>query len=204
MRRVFATFVLCFGAAATHAAPVQQASPASWWAFPAAPIFVTGDTWQLGSETYRLYGVQACLRSTYFTNAHGIKHDCGEVSLGMLVSYVRTLKPLCTTIAHTPSTHETFVVCVASLTAGPNKGSRLDLGTALIAGGWAFAALAANGEPFHTAYGAAQNVAQNAHAGLWQFTDIPNPNATILNALRRAHIVTATKLASPHAAPPAH
>lgn len=199
MRRGFATIMACLGAAAAHAAPTQKA-PAAWWAFPAAPTFVTGDTWQLGPETYRLYGVQSCLRSTYFTNAHGIRHDCGEVSLTMLVSYVRTLKPLCTTIARTPATHSNFVICVATLTTGPSKGSRIDLGTALISGGWAFAALAPNGKPFHDPYAAAETVAEKAHAGLWQFPDMPNPNAAILSALNHAHI----NLRSAPGAPQAH
>ncbi len=181
--------MVCLGASA-HAAPAQKA-PSAWWAFPATPTFVTGDTWQVGPETFRLYGVQSCLRSTYFTNAHGIKHDCGEVSLTMLVSYVRTLKPLCTTIARTPATHANFVVCVATLATGPNKGSRLDLGTALISAGWAFAALAPDGKPFHFAYAAAEEVARKSRAGLWQFPDVPNPDATILGALSQAHITSA-------------
>ena len=173
------------------AAPAQAAAPSSWWPFPLAATFVTGDTWQSHSETYRLYGVQSCLRDTYFTNAHAIKRDCGEVSLSMLVNLVRTLHPFCTTIAATAATHTSFVVCSATIPSGPQKASRIDLGTALISSGWAFAALAPDGKPFHAPYAAAEAVAAKAHAGLWQFPDMPNPNATILGALNHAHITLA-------------
>lgn len=196
MRPGLALSLICWATLAA-AAPAQQAAPSSWWPFPQTATFITGDTWRAGSQTYRLYGVQSCLRDTYFTNAHGIKRDCGETSLSMLVNLVRVLHPLCTTIAATASTHTSFVVCNATLASGPQKGSRIDLGTALISTGWAFTALAADGRPFHPAYAAAETVAAKAHAGLWQFPDMPNPNATILSALNHAHITLGSASAAP-------
>ncbi|MFZ8477761.1 hypothetical protein ACO1MN_16000, partial [Staphylococcus aureus] len=76
-----------------------------------------------------------------------------------------------------------FVFCVASRTTGAGAGSRIDLGTALIATGFAFAALKPDGQPAHAPYFVAQLVAQRANAGLWAFPDLPEPNAIILRAL---------------------
>ena len=67
----------------------------------------------------------------------------------------------------------------------PGKGSRLDLGTALIATGFAFAALKPDGSPAHAPYLVAQRLAQRTRAGLWAFADLPDPNAIILRALQR-------------------
>ncbi len=183
------------GASIAPAQPPASGQAASWIPLPPNPTFITSDTWAANGQIYRLYGVQSCLRGTYLTNAHGINRDCGEISLAMLISYVRSLKPLCTTIARTPATHENFVVCVATLTIPPHKVTRIYLGTALIAGGWAFAALAPDGRPFHYPNAVAESVAQKSHAGLWQFPDTPDPNAAILSALHQAHI----NLASPPA-----
>ena len=65
------------GACTNHLAVVSDAGTA---------IYLTGDSWSAAGMTYRLYGVQACLRGTSFTNAHGLKRDCGEASLAMLAA----------------------------------------------------------------------------------------------------------------------
>jgi endonuclease YncB( thermonuclease family) len=133
--------------------------------------------------TYRLYGVQSCLRGTSFTNAHGLERDCGEASLAMLVALTRDLRPQCYDAAEQPETKTVFVFCVATRVAGAGAGSRIDLGTALVATGFAFAALKPDGQPVHAPYFVAQLVAQRAKAGLWAFPDLPDPNAIILRAL---------------------
>lgn len=163
-----------------------QVAPPGW--FPVAPdaAFDTGDSWSSAGVTYRLYGVQSCLRGTSFTNAHGIKRDCGEASLAMLVALIRDLRPQCYEAAETPQTKTAFVFCVAVRTEGAGKGSRIDLGTALIATGFAFAALKPDGSPVHAPYLEAQHVAQNSRTGLWAFSDLPDPNAIILRAIRQA------------------
>ncbi len=74
---------------------LSQTKPSPWFPVPADAIFETGDTWTAGGKRYRLYGVQSCLRGTSFTNAKGVKRDCGEASLAMLVSLVRDLRPMC-------------------------------------------------------------------------------------------------------------
>ncbi|MER8929652.1 thermonuclease family protein [Mesorhizobium sp. M0293] len=157
-----------------------------WFPIPATASFSTGDTWTYAGETHRLYGVQACLRGTYFTNSAGGHVDCGEASLAMLVSLIRDLKPQCYTAAWQAATKTRFVVCVAQPTSGSAAGSRIDLGTALISTGWAFAAATPNGAPVHAPYIVAQEVAKKQHLGLWQFADVPDPNAIILRDIRNA------------------
>lgn len=169
---------------AATTALAQTASP--WFPIPADVVYLTGDSWSAGDLTYRLYGVQACLRGTSFTNGHGLKRDCGEASLAMLVALVRDLRPQCYDAAEAPQLRTVFVFCLASPSKGAAAGSRIDLGTALISTGFAFAALKPDGEPVHAPYFVAQLVAQRSKAGLWAFADVPDPNAIILRALRQA------------------
>ena len=167
--------------------PATAQSPTSrWFPVPANAVYRTGDSWSDGGITYRLYGVQSCLRGTSFTNAHGLNRDCGEASLAMLVALTRDLRPQCYGAAEQPETRTIFVFCVAARTTGAGSGSRVDLGTALIATGFAFAALRPDGRPVHPPYFVAQLVAQRAKAGFWAFANVPDPNAIILRALREA------------------
>ncbi|ABE65034.1 succinoglycan biosynthesis protein exoI-like (plasmid) [Nitrobacter hamburgensis X14] len=161
-----------------------QTAPSRWFPVPASAVYLTGDSWSDAGTIYRLYGVQSCLRGTSFTNAHGMRRDCGEASLAMLVALTRDLQPRCYDAAEQPQTQTVFVFCVATRTVGSGQGSRIDLGTALIATGFGFAALKPDGQPVHAPYFVAQLVAQRAKAGLWAFADMPEPNAIILRTLR--------------------
>lgn len=167
------------------ASPTAFADPATspWFSVPASALYQTGDSWIDDGVTYRLYGVQSCLRGTSVTNAHGVKRDCGEASLAMLVALSRDLRPHCHAAARLPTARTVFVFCVAQRTSGAGAGSRIDLGTAIVASGFAFAALRADGRPIHTPYLAAQQVAERSRAGLWAFADLPNPNVAIQRAL---------------------
>lgn len=159
-----------------------QTSP--WFAISDRVIFETGDSWQADGQRFRLYGVQACLRRTLVTNAKGLKRDCGEASLAMLASLVRDLAPLCAPVLG-PTVHGIrYVTCLASPRSGKAAGSRIDLGTALIASGFAFAALQRDGKPVHMPYFVAEMDAKRAKAGLWAFADLPEPGPIILRALR--------------------
>lgn len=160
-----------------------EATAARWLPVPANALYLTGDSWADAGVTYRLYGVQSCLRGTSFTNAHGLRRDCGEASLAMLVALTRDLRPQCYDAAEQPRTRTVFVFCVATRVTGAGTGARIDLGTALIATGFAFAALKPDGQPVHAPYFVAQLVAQRAKAGLWAFPDLPDPNAIILRTL---------------------
>ena len=187
---------LAWGAMAQDAA--KQPNP--WFAVPQGAQFLTGDTWTFSGETHRLYGVQSCIRGTQFTNGAGAKVDCGEASLSMLVALIRDLKPVCTTTGWRAETKTRFLTCVAQPKDGAAAGSRIDLAVALISTGWAFAAVNPDGKAVHPAYMVAQAVAQKQRAGLWQFADLPDPNAVILKQLRGgpgAHAPSPTSASSP-------
>ena len=179
---------LCLAAITLSAgspASAQQGASSGWFPIPPNAMFETGDSWNDRGMTYRLYGVQACIRGTSFTNTLGVKRDCGEASLAMLVALIRDLTPQCYQAASLPQAHTIFVFCVATPKRGAGAGSRIDLGTALIASGYAFASLTPDGRPVHAPYFVAQIVAGRAKTGLWAFADLPEPNAIILGALRR-------------------
>lgn len=182
-RQAIATFVASLAAVGAASA---QTSTSRWFPVPGKALYLTGDSWSDAGVTYRLYGVQACLRGTRFTNVHGLKRDCGEASLTMLVALTRDLRPACYDAAEQPETRTVFVFCVATRMRGAGAGSRIDLGTALIAMGFAFAALKPDGQPVHPPYFVAQLVAQRAKAGLWEFADLPDPNAIIQRALHQS------------------
>lgn len=140
------------------------------WA-PIAPgtVFESGDSWVSEGKRFRLYGVRACERGRSFVNASGVRHDCGEASLAMLVSLIRDLNPVCTEVARDAKAGITHVICLALPDRGAARGSRIDLGTALIASGFAFAAKDGSGRPIHREYAVAEDVAKRGHAGLWSY-----------------------------------
>ena len=170
--------------AATISPAVAQPAASGWFPVPATAVYQTGDSWTDRGFTYRLYGVQACLRGTSFTNAHGLKRDCGEASLAMLIALTRDLHPQCYQASALPEARTIFVFCIAWPTVGAAAGLRIDLGTALISTGYAFAALTPDAKPVHPPYFVAQLVAERSRAGLWAFGDLPEPNAIILRALK--------------------
>ena len=134
-------------AALSTSPALSQAKPSPWFPVPADASYETGDTWTAGGKRYRLYGVQSCLRGTSFTNAKGVKRDCGEASLAMLVSLVRDLRPMCYAAASVDYGRTVLVFCFATMEQGNNKGSRVDLGTALISIGYAFASVTLDRKP---------------------------------------------------------
>ncbi|WID99753.1 thermonuclease family protein (plasmid) [Bosea vestrisii] len=175
----------------------QDAGAARWFAISPAAIFETGDSWTEGGVVHRLYGVQACLRGTSFTNASGVRRDCGEASLAMLVALIRDLQPQCHRAAAPSNSRTVFVFCVATRSGGAGAGSRIDLGTAMIASGFGFASLATDGRPVHQPYFVAQQVAARAKAGLWAYPDTPEPNAIILRSLRDSVPMGSPNLTAP-------
>ena len=108
-------------------AAFAEAPASRWFPVPASARYLTGDSWSDAGVTYRLYGVQSCLRGTRFTNAHGLARDCGEASLAMLVALTRDLRPQCYDAAEQPETKTVFVFCVATRVIGAGAGSRIDL-----------------------------------------------------------------------------
>ncbi|NKL21090.1 thermonuclease family protein [Rhizobium leguminosarum] len=128
----------------------------------------SGDTWISNGERFRLYGVQACLRGTSYTNKSGGKRDCGKVSLAVFAAYIKDTKPVCAPVAKRGGI--AYVVCYA--TVGKD---RLDLANILITGGYAFAALNSEGMPYHVPYAVAEQIARDKRAGLWQFENVQHP-----------------------------
>lgn len=137
----------------------------------------TGDTWVQGGTRLRLYGVQACIRGTFFINRSGQRLDCGDASLAMLAALIKDTRPECIPIAQHPGV-QTFVTCFAAL-----EGRRVELGTMLITSGFAFAALKPDGSPVHPPYFVAEQVAKSNRRGLWAYSDVPHPGVAILRTL---------------------
>jgi hypothetical protein len=152
-----------------------------WLPFPPNAVFETGDTWIANGQRFRLFGVQSCLRGTFFTNMQRKRVDCGEAGVAMLASMVKDLKPLCTVSARLPDV--SYVVCVANVTV-QNQATRLDLATALITAGYSFAAFNPDGRAVHEPYFVAQVAASQAKRGFHAFADTPDPNVILLRALR--------------------
>lgn len=151
------------------------AAPAGYFDLTPGVTLETGDTWIAEGKRYRLYGVQACLRGTAYTDRSGEKRDCGEASLAMLAAYIRDTHPVCAPVAESAGT--AFVACYATIRA-----ERLDLANILIASGFAFAALDAGGMPFHAPYAVVEQKARESRAGLWQFDDVQHPSILLSRA----------------------
>jgi endonuclease YncB( thermonuclease family) len=141
--------------------------------------FQTGDTWSQNGQTFRLYGVQACIRGTQFTNPAGVKTDCGEVSVAYLAALIRDTKPRCSAVTQAGTPPLIFTVCAAHV--GQNT---LDLGTILISQGFAFAAVSPTGKPFQFTYSIVEGEAQKAGRGLWAAKDLPHPTKVLADALK--------------------
>lgn len=137
----------------------------------------SGDTVIEAGRRYRLYGVQSCLRGTYFTNRASERADCGEASLAFLAAFIKDARPRCRPIAVAGDL--TYIVC--SLTIGT---ADIDLGTALIGHGYDFAALDDRGLPLNPAYAVAEQWARQQRLGLWQFPDVPFPGLLLGKAAR--------------------
>ncbi|MDK4741333.1 thermonuclease family protein [Rhizobium sp. CNPSo 3464] len=145
------------------------AAPMGYFDLDTGVALESGDTWTANGERYRLYGVQACLRGTTFTNNAGKTQDCGDASLSVLAAFIKDTHPSCAPIARAAGV--VYVVCFAAV-----AGERLDLATMLISEGYAFAALDAKGMPVNPAYAVGEQEARARKAGLWQFPDVRHPS----------------------------
>jgi endonuclease YncB( thermonuclease family) len=171
--------VACLAASPAHSQqrPVYQV--------PASGVSLsTGDSWAYGGTRFRLYGIQACLRGTFFTNAAGQKADCGEASLAYLAAILKDTHPACAAVAQLsapadPIDGTIIVVCGAKVGT-----SVLDLGTILITQGFAFASYSKDGKPAYAPYVVAEQQAARRKAGLWAYADLPHPNEILLEAAR--------------------
>ncbi|MCJ9719997.1 thermonuclease family protein [Agrobacterium sp. SHOUNA12C] len=179
---VFAASVLAATASYTPAS-AQSAQPSSHvFAVPQTGVsFLTGDSWQQAGQTMRLYGVQACIRGTTYTDTSGQKQDCGAVSLAMLAAIVKDTKPSCAPVAQLmpPAAGEPpTILVICSAHVGNNA---LDFGTLLITQGFAFAALANSGKPVYLPYSIEESIARQSRIGLWAYPDMPHPNRVLVS-----------------------
>ena len=158
----------CALIATTLSAGLCEAASDGYFELGPGVTLETGDSWIDGGHRYRLYGVQTCLRGTAYTDRSGIQRDCGEASLAVFAAYIADTHPVCAPL----STHAdtTYVACYAMVGA-----DRLDLANLLIASGFAFAAIRADGLPQHAPYAVVEQSAREKHAGLWQFDDVQHP-----------------------------
>lgn len=137
---------------------------------PAAPVpfmvpksiqLLTGDTWRDGGRIFRLFGVQSCLRGTIAKEPDGRKVDCGDASLAHLAALIDSAAVTCQPIGYALD-RAVFVVCGAQI-----DGETIDVGTALIATGYAFAATTAKGDAVNRSYLVAEINAKLKRTGLW-------------------------------------
>ncbi len=154
-----------------------QAAPPGYFDLRPGVTLETGDSWFQDGARYRLYGVQSCLRGTFYTDKSGEKRDCGEASLAVFAAYVKDTSPACAPVVKT--TDLTYVICFAVVGE-----KQLDLGSVMIGSGFAFAALDVQGRPLYPAYGLTEQEARGQRAGLWAFEDVQHPALLLSKAAK--------------------
>jgi endonuclease YncB( thermonuclease family) len=169
---VFAVALAC---SCSHAA---IAAPAGYFEFATGMVFETGDTWTSAGKRYRLYGLQSCLRGTFYTDASANKRDCGNASIAVLAAFVKDTKPFCAPVVEQPNL--TFAVCYAIV-----AGQRLDLAMMMITEGFGFASLDGKGFPIYPPYAVAEQNARAGRKGLWKFKDVQHPAILLSQAAKR-------------------
>lgn len=148
--------------------PAAAAPPEGYFELKSGVTLESGDGWQDGGRHFRLFGVQACLRGTVYTDKSGARRDCGEASLAVFAAYIADTHPVCAQVARSAGT--VFVSCYATIGV-----DRLDLANLMISSGFAFASLDERGLPYHAAYAVAEQAARERGVGLWQFEDVQHP-----------------------------
>ncbi len=155
---------------------------------PRNAVFETGDTWSTGCSVSGFTRAGLLARHGFFTNASGQKRDCGEASLAIVDQPDRDYRPLCAPVLEGALNGIRYVTCVAAPKGSQSAGSRIDLGIALIASGFAFAALQPDGKPVHLPYFVAELDAKRAKAGSGLLL-ISEPGPIILKMLRASQPV---------------
>ncbi|NGO55326.1 thermonuclease family protein [Allomesorhizobium camelthorni] len=148
--------------------PATAAPPEGYFELKPGLTLESGDSWQDSGRHFRLFGVQACLRGTVYTDKSGAHRDCGEASLAVLAAYVADTHPVCAQVAQ--SAGMVFVSCYATIGT-----DRLDLANLMISSGFAFASLDGRGLPYHAPYAVVEQAAREKKVGLWQFDDVQHP-----------------------------
>jgi endonuclease YncB( thermonuclease family) len=158
-------------------APAAATPPDGYFELRTDVTLESGNSWRDGGQHFRLFGMQACVRGTFYTDKKGTRRDCGEASLAVLAAYIADTKPLCAQIALSADT--AFVSCYATIGS-----DRLDLANLMISSGFAFASLDARGLPHHVPYAVVEQAARERKIGLWQFEDVQHPAVLLGQAAR--------------------
>lgn len=167
-----------FFALAFSTMPATATPPDGYFELRPGVTLESGDSWTDGDVHFRLFGVQACLRGTSYTDKAGTRRDCGDASLAVLAAYISDTKPLCANVAR--SAEAVLVSCYSTIGS-----DRLDLANLMISSGFAFASLNVNGLPHHAHYAVAEQTAREKGVGLWQFDDVQHPAILLGQAQRR-------------------
>lgn len=167
--RIFSMIAVIYGCASPLPSRAQSPppQPAQFAIARSGVAFVTGDTW-IQNQTFRLYGVQSCLRGTQFTNVAGGDSDCGEASIAYFAALIRDASPVCAPILQVGTPPTIYVVCQAHVGA-----ATLDLAAIIITQGFGFASSAvdgANTRPVYLPYSVAESDAKMHKRGLWAGT----------------------------------
>jgi endonuclease YncB( thermonuclease family) len=123
MRGFPSTALLCLALTAGTAAAEERPT----YQVPATGVsLATGDSWSYGGQHFQLFGVQACLRGTFFTNAAGQKTDCGEASIAYLAAVLKDTHPTCFPVGQLTTQGEasTIVVCAAKVGSSTRMSAR--------------------------------------------------------------------------------
>lgn len=126
--------------------------------------FTTGDTWSDNGVTYRLYGVQSCIRGTTAANPRGVQFNCGDASIAQIAALFVFANIACQPVGYAMD-KATIVVCGATI-----KSDTIDLGTAVIASGYGFASTTIKGDVVNQAYMVAEIDAMMKRKGLWDMS----------------------------------
>lgn len=148
--------------------PVRAAPPEGYFELKPGVTLESGDSWHDVGRHFQIFGVQACLRGTLYTDSDGARRDCGEASLAVFAAYIADTHPVCAQVAKSAKT--VFVSCFATIGT-----DRLDLANLMISSGFAFASLDGHGLPRHTPYAVVEQAAREKKVGLWQFDDVQHP-----------------------------
>ncbi|WFR97808.1 thermonuclease family protein [Rhizobium tumorigenes] len=95
--------------------------------------------------------------------------------MAVFAAFIKDTHPQCAPVVRVGAL--SYVVCFS--TVGTQT---IDLATALISEGYAFAALDANGLPINSSYAVAEQDAKRRKAGLWQFPDVQHPSLLLSHA----------------------
>ncbi len=146
---------------ATLAAANEAASPSDIWTMRPSHI-LDGHRWVEGGRTFELYGVGPCEQGRALSDDIGRTAECRVLATARLAALFSTAGVTCRAVDKAIDVGVVPVVCVVEL--GDDK---FDLGMALIAGGYGFAALGDDGRPVVKNYLVAELSAKVDRQGIW-------------------------------------